>query len=176
MDQLKFHIIHSSERETIKLIADWYCSEWNISKEKTIQKIQSFKRDKSQFQVVMTLNDIPVGTGGLYNHVGLLDKEPRFRLYKNWLALVYTVPEKRRQGFGAMLCRFIEHHAMEIGITEIFLFTSTAEQLYKRLGWLVIERLALGTRKIVVMKKNPQHVIIFYRDNNDDYLYAPHHS
>jgi len=71
MDQLKFHIVESGEHETIKFIADWYYSEWNISKEKTIQKIQSFKNDKSQFQVLMTLNDIPVGTGGLYNHVGL---------------------------------------------------------------------------------------------------------
>jgi len=77
---------------------------------------------------------------------------------------VYTVPEKRRQGYGALLCRFIEHHAREIGIVEMYLFTDTAEPLYLRLGWQVIERLVLGTRKIVVMKKNPQHAITFYKE------------
>lgn len=56
----------------------------------------------------MTLDNKPIATGGLYNHVELKD---------------------------------------------IYLFTHTAESLYKRLAWQQLERLALGGKDIVVMKK-----------------------
>jgi hypothetical protein len=36
----------------------------------------------------------------------------------------------------------------------MYLFTDTAEQLYKRLGWTEMERLATGDRKVVIMKKD----------------------
>jgi GNAT superfamily N-acetyltransferase len=82
----------------------------------------------------MTLDNIPIATGRLYNHVGLLDKQPKFKIYKHWLALVYTVSEYRRKGYGALLCNYIQQHAKEMVLKEIFLFTHTAESLYKRPG------------------------------------------
>ncbi len=36
----------------------------------------------------------------------------------------------------------------------MYLFTDTAESLYERLGWHQLERLFLGERNIVVMKKS----------------------
>jgi GNAT superfamily N-acetyltransferase len=103
--------------------------------------------------VLLTIDKIPVSTGGLYNHVALLDKEPRFNIYRNWLALVYTIPEKRRHGFGAMICNYIQQHAKELCIKEMHLFTDTAERLYSRLGWNKLEQTALGKRKITIMEK-----------------------
>jgi GNAT superfamily N-acetyltransferase len=100
------------------------------------------------------INDVPIATGGLYNHVGLLDKEPRFKIYKNWLALLYTIQDMRYHGFGALICRHIEEHSKQIGINEIYLFTDTAESLYTRLGWHPKERLNFGERNIVIMKKD----------------------
>src|SRR5438067_10724629 len=114
MDRPEFHIVSPTDNKTIELIADWYLSEWNISKDKTIQRISSFPRDTSQFQAIMTLGGVPVSTGGLYHHVGLLDKEPRFRTYQNWLALVYTIPAERRKGFGALICNYIEDQARKL--------------------------------------------------------------
>jgi GNAT superfamily N-acetyltransferase len=101
----------------------------------------------------MSVDDLPIATGGIYNHVSLLDKEPRFREHKHWLALVYTVPEFRGKGVGADLCGYIEQHAQTLGLEQIHLFTHTAERLYKRLGWQELERLRAGEKDIVVMQK-----------------------
>ena len=103
----------------------------------------------------MKLNDVPIATGGMHNHVGLLDKEPRFKQYKNWLALVYTIPGKRQQGFGASICEYIERLSKDRGLKELFLFTDTAERLYTRLGWNELERLPLGKKECCCNKKRP---------------------
>ncbi|MGH2564530.1 MAG: GNAT family N-acetyltransferase [Ginsengibacter sp.] len=154
MSEIKYQIVQPGDDETIQLIAEWYLGEWNIPTRKTIQKLTTLSEGDSQFQVLMTMDDVPVATGGLYNHVGLIDKEPRFGIYKNWLVLVFTKPENRHKGLGALICSYIQERSGDIGIKEIFLFTDTAENLYRRLGWQQIERLLLGDRKIVVMKKD----------------------
>lgn len=57
------------------------------------------------------------------------------------------------QGFGALICHYISEYSKKRGVKEIHLFTDTAEQLYLRLGWHQVERVTLGVRKVVVMKK-----------------------
>jgi GNAT superfamily N-acetyltransferase len=154
MTKINFQILQSNDQPTFQLIADWYLSEWKIPRDKTIQRLQTITADSSQFQILMTLDGIPISTGGLYDHVGLLDKEPRLKIYKNWLALVYTTPDKRHQGYGALICKHIQNHSKYLGLDTMYLFTDTAEQLYKRLGWTEMERLATGDRKVVIMKKD----------------------
>ena len=153
MSDIKFKIIQQDDLESIQLIADWYLSEWNIPIEKTVQQLQLVAAGQTQFQVLMTVDGTPVATGGIYDHVGLLDREPRFKIYKHWLALVYTIPNKRQQGFGTLLCTYIEEHAKSIGLEKVHLFTDTAERLYERLGWNVLERITLANRNIVIMEK-----------------------
>lgn len=153
MTGINFKIVQPNDTATFQLIADWYLSEWKIPVDKTIQKLQTVTTDASQFQILMSLDGIPISTGGLYNHVGLLDKEPRLKVYKNWLALVYTIPGKRHQGFGKLICKHIQDHSKNLGIDTMYLFTDTAERLYKRLGWTEMERLSMGNRNVVVMNK-----------------------
>lgn len=152
MENIEFLILQPDDQQTFKLIADWYFTEWRIPIDKTMQRLQTITNDKTQFQVLMTLNKIPIATGGLYNHVGLIDKEPRFGIYKNWLALVYIIPNQRQKGYGASICNFIQEHSKSIGLDTLHLFTDTAEQLYKRLGWSEVERVSMGERNVVVMK------------------------
>jgi GNAT superfamily N-acetyltransferase len=153
MADITFHKVQPGDNKLMQLIADWYLSEWNIPVTKTIERLKAITIDNSQLQVIMMLNDVPVSTGGLYNHVGLLDKEPGFKIYKNWLALVYTTPAMRHQGYGALICNYIQEYAKQLGVEAIYLFTDTEERLYQRLGWYPLERVTLGERKIVVMKK-----------------------
>ena len=110
--------------------------------------------DSFQFQVLMTLDSVPISTGGLYNHVSLLDKQPRFKFYQNWLVLVYTIPGKKDISFGALICEYIQSCSKQRGVKEMFLFTDTAERLYTRLGWNVPGKTFARQRNIVVMKKN----------------------
>ena len=153
MTGIKYQIIKPDDDENIELIADWYLSEWNIPVQTTIEKTKKLSADNYEFQILMTLDDKPIATGGHYNHVGLLDREPRLKMYKNWLALVYTKPDSRRKGLGAFICNRIQEHSKDLGLKDIYLFTHTAESLYKRLGWQQLERLTLGGKNIVVMKK-----------------------
>jgi GNAT superfamily N-acetyltransferase len=153
MTDIKFQIIKPDDDENLQLIADWYLSEWNIPVQTTIEKTKKLSADNYEFQILMTLGDKPIATGGLYNHVGLIDREPRLKIYKNWLALVYTKPDNRGKGLGALICNYIQDHSKDLGLKNIYLFTHTAENLYKRLGWQQLERLALGGKDIVLMKK-----------------------
>lgn len=102
MTDIKYQIVTPDDNKNIELIAEWYLSEWNIPIQTTIEKTKNLSADNYEFQILMTLNNKPIATGGLYNHVGLLDKEPRLKIYKNWLALVYTTPENRGKGLGAL--------------------------------------------------------------------------
>lgn len=153
MTAIQFKILQADDLKTHQLIADWYADEWKIPIEKTIERLQEITNDRSQFQMLMYLNNDPIATGGLYHHIGLLDKEPRFKIYKNWLALVYTIPKERHQGYGQLLCMEIEKYSKKLAINTLYLFTDTAERLYQRMNWTVLERLSLSDRNIVVMKK-----------------------
>src|SRR5690606_35689003 len=105
MTKINFQILQLTDQAIFQVIADWYVSEWKIPRDKTIQRLQTITSDNSQFQVLMTLDGTPISTGGLYDHVGLHDKEPRFKIHKYWLGLVYTIPEKRHQGYGTLMCK-----------------------------------------------------------------------
>jgi hypothetical protein len=103
-ENITYQLLKPEDKENIALIANWYLSEWNIPKEKTIQNLESVATSSDQFQILMMFNGVPIATGGIYNHVGLIDREPKFKVYKNWLALVYTIPGERKKGFGALIC------------------------------------------------------------------------
>lgn len=153
MDTILFHRIRKTDIEYIELIAKWYLKEWNIVIETTIQKLSNFPKNGVPFQLIMLVNDVPVATAGLHHHVSLLDREPRFKQYDPWLALVYTNDENRRNGYGSIICQKIQGMAKEMEFNEIYLFTHTAEKLYLHLEWQVLERVSLEERNIVVMKK-----------------------
>lgn len=153
MSEIKFHLVLPDDKLKIQLIAKWYLSEWNIPEKALIEKIERLSSERYEFQILMTLDGLPVATGGLHSYVGLIDKEPRLRIYKNWLALVYTKPEYRRKGLGALICNYIQDQSKFLGLNEIYLYTHTAEKLYKSLGWEQIERIYIDGKDIVVMKK-----------------------
>lgn len=153
MSSIGFQIVRPADQLALMQIAGWYDKEWQIPAAYTIERLQKLTADTEQFQVLMTLDGKPIATGGIYNHVGLLDKKPALKMYKKWLALVYTIPGERGRGYGASLCNYIHSYCRMLGFEKIYLFTHTAEALYRRLGWKELERLAMQNRDIVVMEK-----------------------
>lgn len=147
-----FSIVSPSDISTQQLIADWYDLEWRIEPAKTHAELASHRIDGVPFQLLMTLGGEPVGTGGVYTRVGLADHVPRYEAVGPWLALMYTVPSQRRKGLGARLCSELHDRARDFGATELYLFTSTAERLYRRMGYKAIEILHYRGREIVVMR------------------------
>lgn len=152
MNDIDFKLVRPVHTETIQQIADWYLAEWHIPTEKTIQNISTMPESGTPFQMIMTLNGEMIATAGIYHTVALTERIPRFAVYSPWLALVYTVPELRGNGYGAILCQKVNEYAKEMGLKELYLFTHTAESLYKRLGWQLMERLDKAERNIAVMK------------------------
>jgi GNAT superfamily N-acetyltransferase len=153
MTNITFQRVIPQDKQLIDLISEWYLQEWNISKDRTFQNLSNLLNGGVPFQIIMTIDGLPIATGGIYIHVGLLDREPRFRVYSPWLALVFTTPAYRNLGYGTLLCENIQNVSKELGLREIFLFTHTAEKLYKRLDWQELERISLNNNEIVVMKK-----------------------
>lgn len=153
MENIAVKIFEPDDVSASSFIAEAYQSEWKIAEAETLNQLAKCQVDSAPFQMILSIDNQLIATGGIYNHVGLLTIEPRFAIYKNWLALVYSVSEKRGKGYGATLCEAIEAHSKAIGLTELHLFTHTAESLYKRLGWEALERLILRGKEIVVMRK-----------------------
>lgn len=153
MDDIQFERVGSGDVRTIEKIAGWYFDEWTIEAAKTIAKLSAFPAEGFPFQILMSVNNIPIATGGLYEHVGLLAVAPRFKVYGPWLALVLTTPENRKKGYGTLLCEEIQNRAKDLGLKEMFLFTRTAESLYRRMGWALIEQNNMKGQDVFVMKR-----------------------
>ena len=153
MANIQFHILTASDSEAIKTIGGWYEDEWGIAREKSHDNILKAINDEQQFQVLLSVDGRPVSTAGMYRKVSIVDTVPELSKYSTWLALVYTVPECRGQGWGELICSYVQEHAKTKGIRDLYLFTDTAERLYRRLGWAVLDRLTVGSRNVVVMTK-----------------------
>jgi GNAT superfamily N-acetyltransferase len=143
-----------TQADIFQQIANWYQMEWKFPLETTLTRLATITPLKDQFQLVMTRDGVPIGTAGVYNNVRILEKIPRLNIYKHWLALVYTIPMERGKGYGAMLCEKVEEEAKKEGLSKLHLYTDTAESLYKRCGWQVLERMEVESRNIVVMEKD----------------------
>lgn len=145
--------VKPGDTELIGQIAAWYLDEWHIPEQNTIDRLTNMPEDGIPFHIVLKVNGVPVCTGGLHHDVGLVRIEPRFAPLGPWVALIYTVPAFRGQGLGAKMCTLVEEHARSLGLTELFLYTATAEKLYARLGWIAGERLIYRELDTVVMWK-----------------------
>lgn len=149
--KIEFKIVTPNDKQTFEVIANWYVNHWKIPKERTLTRLDEITNDALQFQVLMLVNDLPVATGGVYSWVSILDKVAYLNEYKHWLALIYTDDAHRQKGYGALLCKFIQNHAKKLGLKKLHLYTDTAERLYARLGWQVLERILVAERNVVVM-------------------------
>lgn len=149
--KIEFKIVTPHDKQTFEIIANWYVNHWKIPIERTLTRLDEITTDSLQFQVLMLVDNIPVATGGVYSWVGILDKVAHLNEYKHWLALIYTDDAYRQKGYGALLCKFIQNHAKTLGLKKLHLYTDTAERLYARLGWQVLERLSVAERNVVVM-------------------------
>jgi len=52
-----------------------------------------------------------------------------------WLAGVYVKPEHRRRGIGAALVTHTQHKAVQMGVQRLYLYTNSARDFYRKLGW-----------------------------------------
>ncbi|HEY2125174.1 MAG TPA: GNAT family N-acetyltransferase [Chthoniobacterales bacterium] len=73
-----------------------------------------------------------------------------------WLGGVFVVPEWRGRGIASLLCRRAMEAAARLTISNLYLWTHSAEGLYLKLGWRAIERTDYCGKKIVIMRMTIQ--------------------
>lgn len=132
----------------IDTISRWYKEEWGQMPQTTVKLVVK------AFQLIAMEKGIPIGTAGLYREVNLLNVYPQFRKYGPWLGMLYVIPEKRLMGIGTLLSKRIEQQAKAQGHKTIYLYTFTAEQMYKKLAWTELKRVIYKSHDTVIMYKN----------------------
>lgn len=150
---ISFSRLLPTDTALIKLIAHWYLMEWSIPSKDTIESLSRLPTTGLPFQIVMSLGGKPVATGGLYHNVNLHKIEPRFKVFGPWLSVIYTTKGHRQKGLGTLLCKKVEEMARGQNVKKIYLYTHTAESMYKKLGWVEMERIQYKGKDTAVMRK-----------------------
>ena len=143
----------ADELDTIRQIARWYHSEWETPIKKTVSRLTSQPDDDTLFQLIAETEGRMVATGGLCNTVNIYNFHDELRALGPWVGLLYTRTEYRNRGVGTQLLQSIEHEAKEMGRKKIYLYTFTAETLYRRCGWQCIDRVLYKEHDTSVMTK-----------------------
>jgi predicted N-acetyltransferase YhbS len=69
-----------------------------------------------------------------------------------WLGGLLVLPEWRNRGVGTMLMRRATEETRRLNISRLYLWTHSAERLYHKLGWQVVERTKYFGKEAVVMQ------------------------
>ncbi|HJT44790.1 MAG TPA: GNAT family N-acetyltransferase [Chthoniobacterales bacterium] len=71
-----------------------------------------------------------------------------------WLGGLLVLPDWRNRGIGTMLMHNATEEARKLNVSHLYLWTASAESLYRKLGWQLIERTAYFGKQAVVMRLN----------------------
>lgn len=152
-NQIAVYDLDSSNKEQIKIIADWYFKEWGTPIERTFSRLKNQPGKDLLFQLIALKESRLLATAGLGNQVGLLKVYGKFNHLKPWLALLYTEEDYRKQGIGKLLIDETERKAKALNLSTIYLYTFTAESLYTKCGWEKIDMVQYKGHDTVIMKK-----------------------
>ncbi len=143
--------------DLVPLIARWHWDEWggayaNTSLDAwTAQLATKTRTDGMPCSWVAFVDDEPVGSVVLE----LDGVEPRPEL-KPDLGGLYVLPQHRSNGIGSALVLACEAGAREFGVSELYLYTESAESLYTRLGWETFELTRFQKQPVAIMRRSLQ--------------------
>ncbi len=135
-------------------VAAWGFGEWGH-----LNPGQTLASRLAELHEEMNVDRVPIAFVALDDHGGLigtaslifddLEGDPR----NPWLASVFVPPEQRGKGIASALVRAVEDAARRLGYGRLYLFTSTAPDLYAGLGWRALERREYRGEHIQVMDR-----------------------
>jgi predicted N-acetyltransferase YhbS len=140
--------------DLVAQVAAWGFAEWGHlnpgeTLEQRVVRIQG-KMNVDRVPVAFVAlddDDDIVGTASLI--FDDLEGDPR----NPWLASVFVLPTHRKKGIASALVRTVEEAARRLGYSRLYLFTSTAPDLYAGLGWRALERRDYRGEHIQVMDR-----------------------
>ena len=137
----------------LQICARWLNDEWgraeSHSLEVTAEWLRAVIAPASGEAAFVALDDrAPIGVCLLV----ACDLDSRAELTP-WVSGFYVLPEYRRRSIGSRLLAAVEGAARSGGAANLYLYTHTAESLYRRLGWQVMERFPLNGTDFALMVK-----------------------
>lgn len=144
-----------ADRASIRTIAGWYYDEWATPVEATVRRLTRRPGGDPIVHLVLRAGNRLAATGGLCREVNLFRVHERFRAFRPWVGQLYTHEAFRNRGYGGRLLARIEREAADRRLETLYLYTFTAESLYRKCGWKTIERVPYKGRDTAVMKKTP---------------------
>ena len=100
-----------------------------------------------------SLTELAVNCGELVGMVSLkfhdMDTRPDL---DPWLGGLLVLPQWRNRGVGTMLMHRATEEAGRLNVSRLYLWTHSAEGLYDKLGWQVVERTNYFAKEAVVMQ------------------------
>jgi len=128
--------------EHLQTIGRWHWDEWgHADPEGTAEKWIDGLATRTKRDEIPTTYVALSKQGALLGSVTLVDcdMDTHDNLWP-WLAGLYVHPSVRNQGIGGALTRHATVKVQKMEIGELYLYTSTAERLYSRLGWHTVDR------------------------------------
>ena len=123
----------------VPTIAHWHWHEWGYCdpagslESWTVGLQERTFKDEIPTTYIALDDHLPVGSVTLVAH----DMDTYTDL-SPWLAGLYVIPTYRRRGIGSMLVQNAIQTTAKLGIPKLYLYTHTADSLYRRLGWQAI--------------------------------------
>jgi len=136
------------------MLAQWHYDEWRHfvdgdSPERRLRLLLARANHRAVPTVFVAVDGTRLlGSATLAEH----DMETRPDLTP-WMVDVFVAPEFRRRGIASALVKRVVHEAAELGVGELYLFTTGVwrEVLYAGLGWQVLGRpLYLGVERVLM--------------------------
>lgn len=134
-------------------LADWHHAQWSslytdwTHEVARADLLDHVKRKTLPTTLVLLEDENLLGSASLLEE----DAAELAAIGNAWLASVYVIPDKRGQGFGAMLVKAVMQHARDISLQEIFLFTPEHKDFYGQLGWKAFHQASLNGQTVDVM-------------------------
>src|SRR6476620_9708319 len=122
--------------QLVPTIAKWHWDEWGHTdpdgslESWTEGLAKRTNRDRIPTTYVTLDDDEPIASTTLVEH----DMSTHLDLTP-WLAGVYVKPDYRGRGVGAALVTHTTRKAAQMGVERLYLYTSSAQEFYRKLGW-----------------------------------------
>ncbi|MCH8551415.1 MAG: GNAT family N-acetyltransferase [Natronospirillum sp.] len=150
------HIIPLADRiEFVRELAELHHSEWGHFNPSFTLDMRAEAIEKAARREGIPSVFIAVKEGELIGSAALieLDMKTRPDLYP-WLAAVYVKEKFRHQGIASALIARCETEAAQSGVTQWYLFTESAADLYRKLGWQHFEQCDYKGATVDIMVKD----------------------
>lgn len=141
--------------DLLPVVAGWIWREWWRRRGHSLEQTHSaFAPRRVEFgppqTFVLLVDGTPVGTATL----AAQDLEERPDL-SPWLAAVFVVPEARGRGHARHLLAAFDAACRAASVPTAWLYTNTAERVYRRAGWQAVETIhRQGKLPVTLMRRD----------------------